>query len=36
MFLSCQLIQWDFGEGRDRSFNVCVLLRFEKEAVTAI
>lgn len=35
-FLSCQLMRWGFGEERDRSFNVCVLLRFEKEAAAAI
>lgn len=33
---SHQLIQWDFGERRDRRLNVCVLLRFRKEASNSV
>lgn len=33
---SRQLIQWDFEERRSRRLNVCVLLRFKKEAANSI
>lgn len=36
MFLLWQLIEWDLAEERDRNSDVCVLLRFKKEAAAAI
>lgn len=36
MVLLWQLIEWDLAEERDRNSNVCVLLRFKKEATVAI
>lgn len=33
---SHQLIQWDFEERRSRRLNVCVLVRFRKEAANSV